>query len=395
VSASPLSGLLVVDLSRHLPGPLAARLLADLGARVVKVEEPSRGDPVRTAPPRRGGTGALAAILLAGVESVALDLKRPAALAVLDRLLARADVLLESFRPGTLARLGLPPAELRARHPRLVHCSVTGWGPSGPYAQRAGHDLTYQAVAGTLAATAAMPAVPVADLVGAWSAVSAILAALLERQRTGEGCHVDAALFDAGVHANLTAWAAEAGGRRRVGEALSLSGALPCYNLYRTADGEPLALAALEPHFWYRLCNAVGRLDLVRKQYSRSPRVRRKVAALVKSRTRAEWMELLLREDIPAEPVLAAAAAREHPQTQERGLLGRGPDGLPRLGFPARLDGERPRAAAAVPRLGEHTAALLDEIEAPEAALPARRRREAGIGPRPGWKGWLRRWLAR
>jgi crotonobetainyl-CoA:carnitine CoA-transferase CaiB-like acyl-CoA transferase len=230
----------------------------------------------------------------------------------------------------------------------------------------------------------------VADQVGAWSAVTGILAAVHERHRTGRGGHVDAALFDAGVHANLTAWAAEAGGRHEIGQALPLTGALSCYNVYKTADGHWLALAALEPHFWYRLCNAVGRLDLVRKQYSASARVRRKVEDLVRSRTRDGWMEILLREDIPAEPVLSAAEARRHPQTRERGLVSDGPDGLPRLGFPARLNGERPKAGTAVPDLGQHTAAVLEEVGAPEADFSARRRSAAGIGPRFSWKRWLR-----
>ncbi|HVR99112.1 MAG TPA: CaiB/BaiF CoA-transferase family protein [Thermoanaerobaculia bacterium] len=389
MSASPLSGLLVVDLSRYLPGPLAARLLADLGARVVKVEEPTKGDPVRETPPQRKGQGALGAILLSGVESLALDLKQPAAVAVLETLLAKADVLLDSFRPGTLARTGLAPEDLRARYPRLVHCSLTGWGPSGPYAARAGHDLTYQAVAGALAPTTALPAIPVADLIGAWSAVTAILAALHERQRTGQGSHIDAALLDAGVHANLLSWSAEAGGHKGVGEALPLTGALPCYNLYKTADGAWIAIGALEPHFWYRLCNAVGRLDLVRKQYSSSSRVRRKVEELVWSRTRDEWMEVFTREDIPAEPVLSAKEAREHPQVQGRGLLGEGEDGLPRLGFPARLDGERPRGGERVPGLGEHTEALLAELGM------ERERRQEGIGVRLSWKQRVLRWFRR
>lgn len=377
-----LSGTLVVDLSRHLPGPLAARLLADLGARVVKVEEPSLGDPVRQAPPRRSGQSALASLLLAGIESVALDLKEPGGREVLGRLLERADVLLESFRPGTLARLGFPPDLLRERHPRLVACSVSGWGQSGPYAARAGHDLTYQAVAGTLAPTAAMPAVQVADLVGAWSAASAILAALLERQRTGQGRHIDAALLDAAVHANLVSWAVESGGPKKVGESLPLTGALPCYRLYRTADGRRLALGALEPHFWRRLCDAAGYPDLRRRQYSDSPRVRRKVEALVRGRTLNEWMELFVREDIPAEPVLSAAEAREHPQVRERGMLAEGGDTLPRIGYPALVDGVRPRAGVHFPALGEHTDAWLTELGISKGR---------GIGRRFSWKRLLRR----
>jgi len=385
---SPLAGTLVVDLSRLLPGPLATRLLADLGARVIKVEEPSLGDPIRMSPPVREGVGSLAAILLSGVESIALDLKQPAGREVLSRLLARADVLLESFRPGTLARFGLAPEELRARFPRLVICSLSGWGQEGPYAKRAGHDLTYQAVAGSLAATAAMPAIQVADQIGAWSAVTAILAALVERQRTGAGRHIDAALLDASVHANLVGWAAEAGGRKGAGERLPLTGALPCYNLYATADGRLLALAALEPHFWRRFCVAAGREDLIRRQYSSSRRVHRQVEDLIRSRTLAAWMELAHREDVPAEPVLSAAEARAHPQVVARALLDSGPEGLPRLAFPARLDGERPRSAARVPKLGEQTRALLAELGVPRQVA-----RAAGVGPRFSFKRWLMRFL--
>jgi alpha-methylacyl-CoA racemase len=379
----------VVDLSRLLPGPLAAHLLAGLGCRVVKVEEPALGDPVRQAPPRRAGTGALAALLLSGVESVALDLKQPAGREVLERLLERADVLLESFRPGTLERLGFPPGELRSRHPRLIVCSLSGWGQSGPYASKAGHDLTYQAVAGGLAPTAppAMPAAPLADLTGSWSAVASILAAVIARERTGEGTHIDASLFDAAVHSNLVSWASAAGGERKVGESLALTGALPCYNLYRTADGHLLALAALEPHFWRRFCDAAGRRGLIRLQYSTKPRARRRVASVIRRRTRAEWLELLARVDVPAEAVLSAAEARAHPQTRERGVLAEAPDRLPRLAFPACFDGERPRSGDSVPALGEHTEAVLAELGMEDA------RKRPGIGRRFSLRRILSRWL--
>ncbi|HEV8579640.1 MAG TPA: CaiB/BaiF CoA-transferase family protein [Thermoanaerobaculia bacterium] len=384
--AAPLAGLLVVDLSRLLPGPLAARLLADLGARVIKVEEPSLGDPIRISPPARKGVGALAAILLSGVESVALDLKQSAGREVLGRLLARADVLLESFRPGTLARLGFPPDELKARYPKLVICSLSGWGQEGPYAKRAGHDLTYQAVAGALASTSAMPAVQVADQIGAWSAVTSILAALLQRQSTGEGRHIDASLLDAALHANLIGWAVEAGGSKGVGEKLPLTGALPCYNLYETADGHHLALAALESHFWERFCRAARREDLIAKQYDTAPEIHRQMTELIRSRTLADWMELALREDVPVEPVLSAAEARVHPQVAARALLDNGPEGLPRLAFPSRLDGERPRAGDRIPKLGEQTKALLAELGIPREVAKA-----GGVGRRFSLKRWLAR----
>ena len=381
---APLSGTLVVDLSRLLPGPLAAKLLADLGARVVKVEEPSLGDPIRMTPPVRNGVGAIGAIVLAGVESIALDLKQQASREVLGALLGRADVLLESFRPGTLARLGFPVEELRERYPRLVICSVSGWGQQGPYAARAGHDLTYLAAAGALASTAAMPPVLAADMIGSWSAVVSILAALLERERMGQGRHIDASLYDASLHANLVGWAVDATSPRRVGERLPLTGALPCYNIYETADGRYLALGVLETHFWRRFCLAAGRKELIRRQYDASARSRRQVAELIRERTLADWMELAKREDVPIEPILSAAEAREHPQAQERAVLATGQDRLPHLGFPARFDGDRPRAGDRIPALGEQTRAVLAELGLPGGE---------GVGRRFSLKRWLRRVL--
>lgn len=407
MTSAPLDGILVVDLSRHLPGPLAAQLLASLGARVVKVEEPRTGDPVRLAPPVVKGRSSLAALLLSGVESVALDLKKPAGREVLERLLARADVLLETFRPGTLARLGFPPEELLERYPRLVVCSLSGWGEDGPYAHRAGHDLTYQALAGALAPTAATPAYPAADVTGAWSAVTAILAALLDRERAGEGgpqsgkgARIDASLYDAALHLNLVGWAdrAASGGERSraVGESHGLAGALPCYRLYRTADGGFLAVAPLEEHFWRRFCEAAGREDLRKLQYREDEQAHRRVAELVAGRTLAEWRELLADFDLPVEPVLSAAEAEAHPQARARGLLHRGDDGLLRLAYPARLDGRRPAAGDRFPELGEDTDRVLRELGGEAAGAARHRRRRAGVGRPHSLKrllaGW---WLSR
>jgi crotonobetainyl-CoA:carnitine CoA-transferase CaiB-like acyl-CoA transferase len=409
MTGKPLAGITVVDLSRHLPGPLAAHLLADLGARVIKVEEPSSGDPVRLAPPLadrsvNGGEGTLAALLLSGVESVALDLKAPGGREVLERLLAKADVLLETFRPGTLARFGtrpgFDPEELRRRHPRLVVCSLSGWGADGPYAPRAGHDLTYQAIAGALAPSGTTPDYPAADFAGAWSAVTSILAALVARERAGadgNGAWIDASLYDAALHLNLVGWAhlsdrSGGGADRPVGERHGLSGALPCYRVYTTADGGRLAVAALEEHFWRRFCEAAGRPDLLKIQYREDAETHQRVAEMVAGRTLSQWRELLAEVDVPVGPLLTAAEAAAHPQSEARGLLSRSADGLLRLAFPARFGGERPAASERYPALGEDTDAIVEELGGELAGKSPRQRRKAGIGRRRSWKRALSRW---
>lgn len=395
--SSPLAGILVADFSRHLPGPLVGRLLADLGARVVKVEEPRVGDPVRGAPPMFRGRSALAGVLLSGVESLALDLKQPSGRDVADRLIARADVLLETFRPSTFGRLGWTLDDLRRRFPRLIVCSLSGWGQDGPAAPRAGHDLTYQAAAGLLApivaspTVQALPAAPFADLSGAWSAVSAILAALFRREKGGQGASIDASLFDAALHSNLLGWAAEANGTKAVGQPLALTGDLPCYSVYETADRKKVALAFLEPHFWHRFCHAAERPELVGNHLDRGTGFRRKLERLIRTRTRAQWAELFVAHDLPAGPVLSAAEARASAQAEARGVVRAGDDGLPRLAFPARIDGRRPAAAGRLPTLGEATDDLLEELGAPEARQSRWRRRKAGVGARFSWKRLLRR----
>lgn len=366
---------------------------------MVKVEEPAEGDPVRLAPPlvrgRVRGQGVLATLLLSGSRSVALDLKKEGGRDALARLLDQADVLIESFRPGTLARLGFDPETLRRRHPRLIICSVSGWGQDGPYSARAGHDLTYQALSGSLAPTApAMPPFPAADATGAWAAASSILAALYERERTGQGAWIDAALFDAAVHNGLVAWSVEAGNARAVGEPHGLTGALPCYALYRTADGGLLAVAALEEHFWRRFCRLAGREDLVRVQYREDPEARDSVAEMVAGRTLEDWRELLAGADLPVEPVLAPAEAARHPQAVHRSLLRRGEDGLYRLAFPARFDGRRPRAGSHYPELGEDTERQIEAMGPDRPVAGGKRaRRRAGVGRRFSLRRWVRRWL--
>ena len=396
-AARPLQDVLVVDLSRHLPGPLVTRLLADLGARVIKVEEPRQGDPSRQAPPYRGDTSSLSALLIHGHESLALDLKKDDGRRALEDLLMHADVLVESFRPGTLARLGLAPERLREMFPRLILCSVSGFGQDGELAWRAGHDLGYQAMAGTLAAGGGMPAVQVADYVGAWSAANAVTAALYRREseresdgKDGQGCWIDQSLLDAAGHAAITAWASEADGPKGVGQPLLLTGAFPCYDLYRTSDDATVAMSCLEPKFWIRFCEAVGRKGLIPKQFSKNPKARKEVENLFKRRTRDEWADFAEEHDLPMEPVLSLAEAEQHRQVRARALIKTGDDGLKRLGYPAKIDGARPRGADAFPALGEHTDALVQEFGL-ATDVPAGKRKRKGIGRRRSVKAWATR----
>lgn len=364
---APLQGVRVVDLTRHLPGPFTTRILADLGARVLKVEEPERGDPSRTMPPHVGPpgsqTGSLAALLLAGHASVALDLKQAAAIEAIHALLAEADVLVETFRPGTLARFGLAPDALRTRYPRLVICSISGYGSGdgqeGAQSGRAGHDLTYQALAGSLAARPVAPAVQVADIAGAWSAATAICAALLRRETTGVGCLIDQSLTDAAMHAAVTAWAAEGDGPKAVGHPLPLTGGLACYDVYPTKDGGFFALAMLEPRFWQRFCVAVERRTWVLRQFSSDPAFRRQVADLIASRTRDEWATLMAEHDLPGEPVLSADEARSRARNAGRTVVHDAEAGGHRLTYPARFDGRSLTPSEAVAMVGADTESVL------------------------------------
>jgi crotonobetainyl-CoA:carnitine CoA-transferase CaiB-like acyl-CoA transferase len=390
MTAAPLDGVLVVDLSRYLPGPFASQMLHLLGARIVKVEEPEMGDPVRGAPPFRSGRSVLAEMLLSGVESVALDFRKEGALEVLHSLLSRADVLLESFRPGALAAIGLEPGELRRQYPRLLGCSISGWGQSGPRAARAGHDLSYQAAAGTLASTGRMPNLPSADLLGAWSAVAAISATLFSRERSGRGAWIDSSLFDAAVIGNLTNVAAGSEGDQPPGSTGPLTGAFPCYRLYRTREGRLFAVAALEPKFWRGFCEEVERPDLLRAQYRRDPESHRKVAAILATRTGAEWTELFRALDLPGELVLTPEEALGGQHSVARGLEAMREG---RLAFPARADGSETAGASGFPRLGQHTRAILAEFCPARLRGTRRSRLEAGIGTRVSLRRSLKRFV--
>ena len=285
--------MLVVDLTRYLPGAFATAELLRLGARVVRIEQPG-GDPMRTTAP--GWSDALNA----GKESVVCGLPEEAGF--VQALLERADVVLESFRPGVAARLGVGPADVPER---TVYCSITGFGLGGRHEQRAGHDLNYLGWAGVLEDTApSWPPVPIADLAaGALGAVTEVLAALLERERTGRGRHVVISMTH-GSH-RLAAYRLAGEPRPRL-----LTGGLACYRAYATADGRRLTVGALEPVFFTRLCELLGRPDLSERQYDADQeRLAAELAGVFVSRPLHHWLSVFEREDVCVGPVATLAEA--------------------------------------------------------------------------------------
>jgi crotonobetainyl-CoA:carnitine CoA-transferase CaiB-like acyl-CoA transferase len=291
----PLSGTLVVDFSRYLPGAFASRELLELGARVVCVEPPG-GDPMRS------GAPAWDAALRAGKESLEVDLKRDPSPAL--ELLQEADVVLESFRPGVASRLGVGPEHVPER---TVYCSITGFGLGGRHEQRAGHDLNYLGWAGVLWDTApAWPPVQIADLAaGSLGAVTKILAALLERERTGKGAHLVVSMTH-GSHRFVS--------HRLGGDTVPrmLTGGLAFYRVYETADRRHLTVAALEEVFFRRLTELLGRPDLAERQFDADQELlARELGEIFATRPLAEWLELFDAEDVCVGPVatLAEAAA--------------------------------------------------------------------------------------
>ncbi|MFS8064857.1 MAG: CaiB/BaiF CoA transferase family protein, partial [Byssovorax sp.] len=260
----PLADVRVLDLSRLLPGPFATLVLADLGASVDKIEDAGGGDYLRVMPPQVAGESVAFQLLNRGKRSAVLDLKKPEGKAAFLRLLGSYDVLFEQFRPGVLDRLGLGHAALRAAHPRLIICALTGYGQTGPLAQRAGHDLNYLARSGVLGAQGPsdrppqVPGFQLADVSGGLWSVIAIQAALIERARTGLGTFIDIAMTDGVLGFAITAMASALAGDPAPRGEEPLTGGIAPYNTYTSSDGHPMTLASLEPKFWMSFCAATG-----------------------------------------------------------------------------------------------------------------------------------------
>ncbi|GAA0600992.1 CoA transferase [Caenispirillum bisanense] len=348
--ADCLAGVRVLDLSQYVPGPYATLLLSDLGAEVVKVEPPA-GDPMRGLPPLAAdGTSPVYAGLNRNKTVVRLDLKAAADRAVMEDLVRQADVLLESYRPGVLERLGFGPQALADLNPRLIHCALSGFGQTGPLRLRAGHDCTYMALAGALAVTGPeeaplAPFPPLADHASAMNAVIAILAALVRRGRSGQGARLDLSIYESALALQYQSLLTLGIADNTRGRGL-LNGAAACYRTYRCADGRFMALGAIEPKFWRDFCVTVGREDWVARQDEPFPQTAliAEVAAVLATRDRDGWVALFEGVDCCFEPVLSPDEAAAHPQAAARGVVALLPDGTAEPLFPATADAAPPPA---------------------------------------------------
>ncbi|MGB8956972.1 MAG: CaiB/BaiF CoA-transferase family protein [Tumebacillaceae bacterium] len=322
-----LEGLKVLDFSRYLPGPFASLRLAEWGAEVVKVESKPHGDPARKMMPYVHEAGAVYLACNHGKKSLFVDLKQEAGLHLVHELMARADVVIESFRPGVADQIGIGYQKARELNPQIVYCSLSGYGQSGTMQRFGGHDINYMAVSGMLDGimgatdTPSVPDVTVADLAGGMAATEAILAATIRRFKTGEGAHLDVSLVDAllswqGVNAMMTqSHGASLGGKLR--EVVS-------YQVYATQDGRWMAFGALEPKFWMNFCEAVGKQEWIPAHLSpavEGEAIFEEMKALFRSHDFAYWTRLAGSIDACLTPVLTLTEALNSPLAAERGFL--------------------------------------------------------------------------
>lgn len=337
--AGPLAGLRVLDLTRLLPGPVATMHLADLGAEVIKIEDTGAGDYARTMGPHaeeEGGDSVFFRMVNRNKKSLRLDLKQAAGVEVFLRLAKDADVVFESFRPGVVDKLGIGYEAVKATNPRIVYCAITGYGQTGPWAELAGHDINYLATSGLLdqigsrdgelSGPPAIPNLQIGDLLGgALTPLLGVLAAVIGAKATGKGSHVDVSMTDAVLAHNIFPLVTtQVLGKPAPRGGDLLTGGVPCYGVYRTADDRYLAVGALEPKFWQSLCAAIGRPDLAPfglATGAKGREVRAALAALLASQPMAHWEPIFAAADCCVTPTLRVDEAINHPQIQARNMV--------------------------------------------------------------------------
>ncbi len=372
----PLTGIRILDLSRLLPGPLATMMLADMGAEVIKIEDPASPDQVRNFPPFIGETAAYYLAINRSKRSLALNYNTDEGRMIIYSLVKTADVVVEQFRPGVMEKIGLGYEKLKEINPKLIYVSITGYGQTGPWAQEAGHDLNYIARAGLLGITGTAEGQPIipggqlADIAGgSYMAMNAILAALWSRERTKHGQYVDVSMMDAVMPLGTFAFARTQADRQAVKPSgHELSGKLANYNVYRCADNKYVALGALEPKFWEGFCKAVNKPDWAQGlllEGNELNDLKKQVTDLFTTRTQAEWLALSDQYDFCLSAVLGMDELehQEHILHREMVVEQQTADGTPykSIGIPLKFSETPASIAWQAPILGEDTLAILRE----------------------------------
>lgn len=376
-----LEGIRILDLSRMLPGPYGSMLLGDLGAEVIRVENPREIDMARAAPPLIGGVGSMYLMINRNKKSITLDLKKERGRDVFMDLAKTADVIFEQFRPGVVQRLGLGYEDVKAVKPDIIYCSLSGFGQDGPYRDRVGHDLNYLSVAGFVGMNRrkneapVLPGFAVADLTGGIFAAFSIIAALYDRERTGQGRYIDVSICDVVVSlaSNLFGEVMEetedVDGSRggKPWSALAREG--PFYGVYETKDGGYISLGAIEHKFWINICMALGHPELVDKQFvlgEEAKEVSSLLGEIFKTKTREEWEEELDGQYVPFAAVNSIREMAEDPQVKAREMIGtlHHPEAgeIKQIKSPVKFGEDAEVLRTPPPRTGEHTEAILKEL---------------------------------
>jgi alpha-methylacyl-CoA racemase len=380
----PLVGIKILDLTRLLPGPLATQMLADLGAEVIKIEDPKAPDYTRHFFPQKGGMAISFITLNRSKKSLALDLKSEKGRKIFYDLAKEADIVLDSFRPGVLAKMGLDYDTVKTINPRIIYVAVTGYGQTGPYAQAAGHDINYIGYTGLLSLNGTqengpvMPAVQIADIAGgSYPTVIACLSALLARQTTGEGQFVDVAMTDCTLPLMSMSLAETLNFGQTFGrEEPFLSGGLAHYNLYKCADGEYVALGSLEPKFWQGFCMLINKPDWIARMLPQKETVaalKQDLTALFLTKTRDEWVALAAQVDICLTPILNTHEVESNEHIRARGLIveSEHPEygKVKGINQPIQFSGTPTAPGWAAAKMGEDNDAILKEMGYTEEAI--------------------------
>lgn len=374
---SALKGLRVLDLTLTLPGPYCTQILADHGAEVIKIENPEGGDWFRHEKPALKGIGIRFLNLNRNKKSLTLNLKSPAGREIFLTLAKTAQVIVEGFRPGVVDRLGIGYAHIKEINPKIIYCSISGYGQDGPYRLMAGHDINYMGYSGILdlcgqaEGLPVLPAIPIADYAaGGLMAAIGILMALWALQREGKGQFVDISMLDGLIsfqHAPLAEYLSNSQIPER--GKFWLAGNIPCYSIYETKDGKFITLGPLEPHFWANLCRALGRDDLISQQRAEGDKkeeIFNFLKETFRQKTREEWLNLYKSQDICLGPVNNLKETLEDPQVKSRQIIidvdhpqaGK----LKQIGIPIKLSLTPGEVKSPAPALGQHTEEILKEL---------------------------------